>query len=453
MRRRGTDTRRVRVAIAAVAVLALLAGCTAFQSLGGGHPEGDPGSDRLGWENGYWYDDPLNVTASDGYNASEREAVVARTMARVEAIRDLEFNETVPVDVISREQYLANRSGGGGSANHSRWNDQVWESLFIVGERSSFSNSSSETLGQSVQGYYSPGKDAIVLVSDSPTPTIDRTTLAHELVHALQDQHFGFGADGDTQDQQLSNRGITEGDARYVDTLYENRCEGQWGCIPKPKSDGGGGGSASTGYNRGLFLTIYTPYAAGSQFIDRVRAQSGWDGVNEVYDARPESTEQLIHPQLYPSEKPVNVTVPDRSSGEWRRFDVDPVADTVGEASVYAMLVHNGAVDPENRYGYDSEPSAGWGGDSVVPYTNGTVGGYVWETVWDSEGDAEQFRSAYGAVLDSHDARNPRGNVYVIPDGEFADAFRVVREGKRVRVVNAPTVDALDAVHSRSGSG
>ena len=447
----GPGSRRARLALVAVAVLALLAGCTALESLGGGHPAGDPDSDRIGWENGYWYDDPLNVTASDGYNATEREVVVARTMARVEAIRDLEFNETVPVDVISRQEYRANRSGGGGSAVHSRWNDQVWESIFIVGERSSYSNSSSETLGQSVQGYYSPGEDAIVLVSDSSTPTIDRTTLAHELVHALQDQHFGFGADGDTQDRQLANRGVTEGDARYVDTIYENRCGDRWACIPKPGRDGGGGGSASGGYNRGLFLTIYTPYAAGSQFVDQVRAQSGWSGVDEIYDARPESTEQLVHPQLYPDEEPVNVTVPDRSSGEWHRFDVDPVADTVGEASIYAMLVHNGAVDPEYRYGYDSEPSAGWGGDSVVPYTNGTTGAYVWQTVWDSEADAEQFHAAYLDVLDSHDARNPRGNVYVVPDGAFEDAFRVVRSGDTVRIVNAPTVDGLDAVHSRTG--
>jgi len=446
----GPESRRLRLAVAAVAVLALLAGCTAFESLSGGHPEGDPASDRIGWENGYWYDDPVNVTSADGYNATEREAVVARTMARVERIRDMEFNETVPVDVLSREQYLANRSGGGGNATHSRWNDQVWESLFIVGESSSYSNSSSETLGQSVQGYYSPGEDAIVLVSDSPTPTIDRTTLAHELVHALQDQHFGFGADGETQDRQLANRGVTEGDARYVDTLYENRCGSEWACIPQPDA-GEGGGSANSDYNRGLFLTIYTPYAAGSQFIDQVRAQSGWDGVNQLYDARPESTEQLVHPQLYPDEDPVNVTVADRSSGEWRRFDVDPVADTVGEASVYAMLVHNGAVDPENRYGYDSEPSAGWGGDSVVPYTNGTTGAYVWETAWDSEADAEQFHAAYLDVLAAHDARNPRGNVYVVPDGEFADAFRVVRDGDTVRVVNAPTVDGLSEVRSRSG--
>jgi len=449
---RNVGSNRTRLALVVVLVAVLLAGCAGLESVGG-HPEGDPDEDRIGWENGYWYDDPVAVTPKDGYNESEREAVVSRTMARVEQVRELEFNETVPVDVVSREQYLENRTGGGNeSGTHGRWNDQVWEALFIVGERSSFSNSSDSTLGQTVQGYYSPSKDAIVLVSDSETPTIDRTTLAHELVHALQDQHAGFGSDGETQDQQLANRGVTEGEARYIDAVYENRCNSQWSCIPKPPGDGGGDSGSVDDYNRGLFLTIYTPYAVGSQFIDQVHSQSGWAGVNDLYENRPASTEQLIHMETYPDERPVNVTVTDRSNDEWTRFDHDPVADTVGEASVYAMLVHNDAVNPEDRYSYQSEPSEGWGGDSVVPYTNGTTEAYVWETVWDTEADAEQFHEAYLDVLDAHDARNPRGNVYVVPEDEdFDDAFRVVRDGKTVRVVNAPTVDELSAVHSRSG--
>jgi len=35
----------------------------------------------------------------------------------------------------------------------------------------------------------------------------------------------------------------------------------------------------------------------------------------------------------------------------------------------------------------------------------------------------------------------------VVSDGPFADAFRVVRDGRTVTIVNAPTVEALDSVH------
>jgi len=431
-----------------LAVLVVLAGCSSVPLLG--HPD-DPGGDRIGWENGYWYDDPVEVTPEDGYNASEREAVVARTMARVERIRDLEFEETVPVEVVSRDQYLANRSGGGGDSNHEAWNDQIWEGIFIVGESTGTGESFNSTLGASVQGYYSPGEDQIVLVSDSPTPTIDRATLAHELVHALQDQQFGFGPGGDTQDQQLANDGVIEGEANYIEAIYTRRCDGTWNCIPEPQRGGGGGGGGDI--NRGLFLTIYQPYATGPTFVDTFRERGGWDAVDRLHEQFPESTEQVIHPQAYPDEDPVNVTVPDRSNGEWERYDHDPVADTLGEASIYAMFVSNDVASPDgNRLSYQSRPSTGWGGDSLVPYRSDDAaageGAYVWVTTWDTERDAEEFHRAYLDLLESQGASNPRGNVYVVPDSsDFGDAFRVVRSGDRVRIVNAPTADQLDDVH------
>jgi hypothetical protein len=439
----------------ALAVLVLLAGCSGLPGGGGD----DTDEDRLGWENGYAYDDPIAVTPDDGYNETERAALVARTMARVERIRGLEFNETVPVGVITREQYRANRSGGG-SDDHEAWNDQVWEGLFIVGESTGTGESFDDTLGAAVQGYYSPGREEIVIVSDSATPTIDRGTLAHELVHALQDQQFGLGPAADTQDRQLAVDGVIEGEANYIQGQYERRCSGEWDCVPEPQGTDGGGSDADS-FNEGLLLTVYQPYATGPAFVDSVRGggllsgllgESGWDAVDDLHRNFPDSTEQVIHPDKYPDEKPVNVTVPDRSNDEWERFDHDPVADTVGEASVYAMFVANGVVDPENRYAYRSRPSAGWGGDALVPYRSDAAdpgeGGYVWVTAWDTERDAREFHEAYRDLLERRGADNPRGNVYVVPESsDFGDAVRVVRDGDRVRVVNAPTADQLDDVH------
>jgi len=427
------------------AVLIVLAGCAS--PLDAGSRE-EPGDDELGWENGYWYDDPVDVTTDDGFNESEREAIVSRAMARIEEIRGLEFEETVPVEVISREEYR-NRSGGGGSSGaYNDWNNQVWEGLFLVGEETDVSDSFDSTLGASVTGYYSPGNDEIVIVSDSETPTIDRGTLVHELVHALQDQQFGLNASADTQDRQLATDGVIEGEANYLEGAYQQRCGNGWDCVETPERSGG---DAPADYNRGLFLTIYQPYATGPDFVDAVRERDGWAGVDALHDDFPASTEQVIHPEAYPDERPVNVTVRDRSNDEWERFDVDPVADTVGEASVFAMFLQNGAVDVSGPavYDYESAPSEGWGGDSLVPYENGDgVGAYVWVTRWDTREDARQFRAAYERVLDAHDAEARGDGVYVIPESDpFGDAIRIDREGTRVRIVNAPTVADLDAVH------
>ena len=445
-----------------VALAVVLAGCSVPSLGGSNHPETPTGGDAIGYESGYWYDDPVSVTTGDGLNETEREAVVARTMARVERVRGLEFKQSVPVSVISRAEYR-NRSRGNSSGGSGRpqdpWNDQVWEALLIIGEDSGSSESIGDTLSTTVQGYYSPSQDEIVIVSPTETPQVDRRTLSHELVHALQDQHFGLNGSAKTQDTQLSRQGVTEGEANYVRVLYERRCGDGWGCIALPDrtSDGGessDGGSQEPSYNEGLFTVLYQPYVTGPRFIDQVRADGGWGAVDALHDDFPDSTEQVLHPEKYPDEKPVNVSVADRSTDEWSRFDHDPVGDTVGETSVYAMMYHNGQTEGD-RYSYESDISAGWGGDLVVPYRNGSGGyGYVWETRWDTEEDATEFERAYRAALtEEHDASQPRHNVYVVPeDDQFGDAFRVVRSGKTVRIVNGPKSGDLDDIHRQAGS-
>jgi len=433
----------------ALLLLAVLAGCTGIQGTID-HPfDEDPDDDRIGWEDGYWYDESVSVTTEDGLNASEREIVLARTKARVEHLRDREFDGNVSVEVISRAQYR-NRSVGFG-VEDDPWNDQVWEALVLVGEDRAVEDAFQSTLNSSVQGYYSPGSDDIVLVSDSPTPSVDRATLAHELVHALQDQQMALGASPPTQDRQLARQSVTEGEANLVESLYERRCGQDWACIPQPERQT----TSSGGDVDGVFLVIFQPYATGPSFVQQVREDGGWDAVDALYESPPNSTEQVIHADAYPDEEPESVTVRDRSNDEWSRFDHDPVADTVGEASIYAMFAANGVLDTdqESRYRYRSEPSAGWAGDAVVPYQAGSDRyGYVWKTRWDTDRDARQFHETYRRLLTERDGVSQSGNVYVLPESDpYGDAFRVVRDGKTVRIVNAPTRDALDDVHAPAG--
>jgi opacity protein-like surface antigen len=421
-------------ALVAAILAVLLAGCAA--------PAPD---DPVGQENEVAWNQDIAVTTADGLNATERRAIVDRAIARIERVRGLEFSADVPVSVISRSQYLRNRSGGGGNETYHRWNDQVWEGLFVVGEDRSFHEVQNSTMGSQVLGYYSPSREEIVIVSDSETPTLSRGTLVHELVHALQDQQFGLDQDPETQDRQLASRSVTEGEANYVQRRYEERCNDGWSCVEVAAAGGSGSGNA----DQGVLLVILQPYVTGPTFVDTIRERGGWDAVNRLYDRFPDSTEQVLHPDRYPDDEPVDVTVPDRSGEQWRRFDLDPVADTLGEASVFAMFMHNGVLDRgTGRYSFQSPASEGWAGDALVPYRAGDRDGYVWRTVWDSEADAREFREAYGAVLDAHDAEARGSGVFVVAESDpFGDAFRVTRSGKTVTVVNAPGVDALEAVH------
>jgi hypothetical protein len=422
------------------ALVVVMAGCAVPVAPSG---ESDPGTDRLGWENGYWYDDPLPVNTTDGLDERERDAVVSRQMARLEHLRGLEFESDVDLRVISRAEYRRNR-GGGTDETHSLWNGQVWEGLFLVGEETSVDEAFNSTLGSSVLGYYQAGTDELVIVSDSAEPTIDRGTLVHELVHALQDQQFGLGNAPDTQDRQLARNGVVEGEANLLERRYQQRCETSWDCVETPPRGGGNGGSV----NRGILLIVLAPYTSGPEFVATVERRGGWSAVNDLHRELPVSTAQLVDPGKYPDVTPVEVTVPDRSDTDWSRFDHDPVADTVGQASIHAMFVENGVrTGSVGRYSYDHPAADGWAGDTLVPYRNGDRYGYVWETAWETDGEARRFAEAYRELLDARGAETRDGAAVIPEDSPFGDAFRVTRDGRRVRVVNGPAVESLSAIH------
>jgi hypothetical protein len=432
----------IRRTLLALALVVLLGGCVAAAPA-----DGPPEDNRLGWEAGYAYDDPIPVTAADGLNASEREAVLARAMARLEHLRGLEFTEPVSVRLVTRDQYRANRSDDA-DPTHAAWNNQVWEALFLVGDDRDVDDVFDDALGSRVIGYYEPGTGEVVIVSDSETPNISRGTLVHELVHALQDQQFGLGDWPDTQDRQLARNGVVEGEANRLQSRYVDRCGGAWDCISV--TDGGGGGGSLGRYGQNVFTVIYHPYAVGPSFVERVATTGGQSALNALYDPYPESTEQVIHPGAYPEEAPVDVTVPDRTRGNWTRFDHDPVADTVGEASIFAMVTANDLGETDvARFGYRHPVSAGWGGDTLVPYRDGDRFGYVWTTAWDTEADAEEFHAAYETLLDVENADRLGPTRYRLPDGHpFGGAYRLTISDRRVTVVHGPTRAALDRIHA-----
>jgi hypothetical protein len=92
-----------------------------------------PTTDSLGCVDGICHDDTLNITQTDGLTDSERSRLVDRSMARVEVLRQAEFNRTVPVRVMTPTNFSQDRFATNDTKSRfNRWNDQVWKALFVV---------------------------------------------------------------------------------------------------------------------------------------------------------------------------------------------------------------------------------------------------------------------------------------------------------------------------------
>ena len=438
----------------------------------------DPESDRIGWENGYWHNESIAVNQSDGLTQAELNATIARSMARVEVIRGLEFDSTVPVEIISRSEFAGSGNASYGDAFRA-FDNGKFEALFMIGEDNDSLAVQQANRGATVGGYYSPSADSIVLVAENESSLqVDELTLGHELVHAIQDQEFDLtNFTSRTRDGNNANDGLIEGDANYVQYRYQQRCGegGVWnGSCLRPDTSGGGGGGGPA--NFGAYFLNYQPYSDGPAFIAAQKADGGWAAVNDLYDAPPASAEQVIHPDRYDSDPPTEVELADEHGDGWERVRPESRLDyaEVGQAGVGAMFAYplyaddgnvrsyannvvgpntwlnytdSGAVssfDPLN-YGFDA--AAGWDGDRMHFYRNADgESGYVWRLVWDSDAEATEFRGAYESLLAYWGGEQVSENTYRISDGTFADAFHVSVEGDTVTIVNAPSVESLSEV-------
>ncbi|WP_137288011.1 Hvo_1808 family surface protein [Natronorubrum halophilum] len=469
---------RLLVALFAVSTLALAlvaAGGAAPGLLSADSPDrpDDPTTEgTVGYADGHWYDDDLAVDDSEdaAVEDDDLEAVVSRSMARVEEIRNLTFQEDVPVEVVSREEFQGEDDVFGELNEDERLAQEVtYEALFMVDRETDAEDEVEAMYGGTVEGYYDPETGEIVIVSDNPeNPELDETVLGHELLHALQDQHFDLSSyDRETIDQDNARNGLIEGDAAWVGTEYGERCGTEWDCVVPDGSQT----EQPSDLNWGIYMTLFQPYNDGPNYVDALlEADDGWTAVNAAYDDPPASSSAVIHPDE--EREPIDIEVDDRSNESWDRLEVngEVASETAGEAAMVSMFgadAHDRSqpsviesdellTDDLSGYDYDQPYTDGWAGDELVTYVSADAAdpdaadsGYVWQTEWRSSEDSRQFVDGYLELLDIHDAESvdDRQDTYVVDEG-FPGAYALERDGETVTIVRAPSVADLEGIDS-----
>ena len=470
------ETRPV-AAVALVAVL-VLAGCSAgYQPAVSSEPESEP---AVSADPGATPDGGLDVDAADGLTDAELEAVVDRAMARVETLRGLEFKQDVEVELVTREEYREEYGGitvENGSGAERTVDNAQFEALFLVGPDEDVREVRRDNRGDNVLGFYRPGSGDIVLVSESEPATLgDELTLAHELDHALQDQHFDLSTVGNqsTLDGVNARNGLVEGDALVVQQAYERRCGSEWNCVG---TDGGSGSGGAVGedFHFGVYYVGFFPYAEGPSFVRHHRQRGGWDAVDAMYDDPPATSAAVVEPATYGTGGDGEATLSDRSDRSWNRVTVggEPAGATVGQAGLASMFAYtfrddyapnrsvvdrsafvnleNGRLDPERPFTYDVRYADGWYADRLHAYERGDETAYVWNVTFRDPADASEFERGHERVLE-HWGGRPRTvggeTIWTFDDGPFDGAVWVRRDGASLTVVKAPTVEGLSEVYA-----
>jgi hypothetical protein len=177
-------------------------------------------------------------------------------------------------------------------------------------------------------------------------------TLAHELVHALEDQRFDLDAgEGVRDDEVLAEAALAEGTATAVMAEYAERHLGLAEILSITDA------AEEADLPEWITRQLLFPYLAGEEFVSVLRGGSGrWDPVDAVYRLRrPRTSEQVIHPRKFAAGE---AAAPPRSprlvpalGPGWRRVE----RTSVGEFDVQMILALNDAPRP-------AAAAKGWGG-------------------------------------------------------------------------------------------
>lgn len=269
-----------------------------------------------------------------------------------------------------------------------------------------------DLLTEQIAGFYDP-KEAKLYVSAKPA-TDDSWAdmlMAHEITHALQDQHFGLekwmDAVKGNGDAAAARQALVEGDgvALMIEYLLAEQGLGApWDHDDMVKmmtatmdsaAAGGGsepGGELLAGAPLAIREEMIFPYKAGVGFVAALRRGQTWGKVDAAFARPPASTEQILHPALYfAGERPDEIAGPKGAlhTAVW------------GEEGWRVFLRAHGVADAKA-----DSAAAGWGGDREILVGPAAAIGDparatgVAMTTWDAPVDAEEFWDALGGALD-----------------------------------------------------
>jgi hypothetical protein len=254
---------------------------------------------------------------------------------------------------------------------------------------------------EQIAGYYDPDTKDMYVVQGKDFTGNEKMTYAHEYTHVLQDQNWDLRKGLKDNEEYCKThteycagvQALTEGDASLTDQYWffsdasqQDQQDVQNASYASPVFD-----SSPAFMQKDLLF----PYDQGSSFVQYLYDQGGWAAVDKAYTNPPSSTEMILHPEKYPTDKPVDVPLKDVTpvlGSGWK----ETTRNTMGEW--YLNLILSTGIKESARLDETTaaEAAAGWGGDTYTVNWNESTGqlSVILRSRWDTSKDADEFWKA-----------------------------------------------------------
>jgi len=254
---------------------------------------------------------PLSAT---GKVASEAEFIAAadEVLSKMSEITGLKLRTPVKKSLRSREEiraYVIKQMNEEKTPAERYAGARSAEAFGLIPKGFDLDTFIVNVLTEQVEGLYDPKAREFYIADWSPLSE-QRMVMAHELTHALEDQHFQIEAwlraARPNDDAELARDAVLEGSAMVAMIDYLMLGTGR-SLKDLPEFDPsmliGDLGSTPTLQHAPPFLkdTLIFPYLGGLTFSAAILKDSGWSGLPGLFEKPPVSTQQILHPGLYRS--------------------------------------------------------------------------------------------------------------------------------------------------------
>jgi hypothetical protein len=316
----------------------------------------------------------------------EIEATVAEISAFVEQARGLEFMEPVEVELADDDEFQARLLADFDEDADELADTGVFlEALGLVEPGIDIVAAMRSLLGGGVVGFYDPETAELVVRGAALTPYV-RTTIAHELVHALDDQHHDLDRpEYEDADDEIGFglSAVAEGDARRVENAYRDSLDEAERTDALAEELSLGGGLDLGAVPPVLIDLIGAPYALGEPFVEHVAEAGGEAAVGDAFADPPRTSEQVLDPERYlAGEAAMDVPPPDVAG--------EVVDDGVLGQLLVTLVLTAGLGAEDARAAAD-----GWGGDWGVAWRDGDRACVTAALVGDDAGETAELQDAF----------------------------------------------------------
>lgn len=275
-----------------------------------------------------------------------------------------------------------------------------------------------------------------------PLSDLNSMVLAHEIRHALQDQHFNiskyFQGLSDFDDRRMAILSVIEGDANLLMLQFAGLDPSLFIAfsekIPLANLNLTPGSE-----NIPLILknSLVFPYFSGLKFVYKVFLRGGWDEVNRILLSPPVSTEQIIHPEKFIEirEETLEIKSFYLPGPGWKLL-----SSFVGGELFVSTLLENFGI-------YESKiASEGWGSDVLNFWEKEDRKFLHWSTRWDSKDDAFEFVNALCKYLENTGFKKKEGGKYYVLFSEFKEGALISFKGEQVEFFKSNDKILIDKI-------